>query len=89
MGMLRAGMAVAAMFIGGIAAFLAAVIAFSAFKSGSLQISYGTGADAVSETIALASDTARFWKWFIILSVVPGVLGVLGARWGWRTINHR
>lgn len=89
MGMLRAGLAVAAMFIGGIAAFLAVVIAMSAIKSGSLHISYGTGADAVTETVTLAADAARFWKMFVTLSVAPGILGVLAARWGWRTINHR
>ena len=87
--MLRAGLAVAAMFIGGIAAFLGVVVAVSALRSGSIQMSYGTGPDMVLDTVERAVDGMRYWKIFLALCVVPAVLGTLAARWGWRTINPK
>ncbi len=89
MAMLRAGLAVAAMFIGGIAAFLGVVVALSALRSGSIQYSYGTGTEAVLETVTRAADAARYWQLFVTLCVVPAVLGTLAARWGWRAINPK
>lgn len=89
MPMLRAGLAVAAMFIGAIAAFLGVVVAISALRSGSIQMSYGSGPDAVLDTVSRAADAVRYWKIFFALCVVPTVLGTLAARWGWRAINPK
>lgn len=87
--MLRVGLAVSAMFIGAIAAFLGAVMLLSALRSGSIQFSYGTGADVVNDTVTLAGDAARFWKYVVGLGVLPVIGGVLAARWGWRAINPK
>jgi mannose/fructose/N-acetylgalactosamine-specific phosphotransferase system component IID len=89
MDMLRAGLAVSAMFIGAISAFLGAVMLLSALKSGSVQFSYGHGTSAVSDTVTLATDAARYWKFVVGLGVLPVIVGVLAARWGWRAINPK
>ncbi len=87
MTLLKAGLAVAAILIGAIAAFLGGVLLLSALKTGAIQISYGTGAEALSETITLASDSARFWRLVAMLGVAPLGLGILAARWGWLRIR--
>lgn len=88
MPMLRAGMAVAALFIGAIATFLGIVVTASALSTGAISLSYGGGDGAVSETIARAQDAARYWQFVVLLGVMPAILGALAARWGWRAINR-
>ncbi|MEQ1653206.1 MAG: hypothetical protein ABL897_12015 [Hyphomicrobium sp.] len=88
MTMFRAVLAVAMMFIGAIAAFLGVVLLLSALQSGSIQLSYGSGADAVTETASRATDAARYWRLVGALGIAPAVLGTFAARWGWRTINR-
>jgi hypothetical protein len=87
MPMLKAGFAVALVFLGAIMAFLGAVLTLSALKTGSINVSYGTGADAIAETISQSAESARYWKFLIALGVLPMVLGGIGARWGWRQIR--
>ncbi|MGB4866137.1 MAG: hypothetical protein WBP38_09630 [Hyphomicrobium sp.] len=88
MPMFRAGLAVAAMLIGGIAAFLGIVVALSALKTGSVSLSYGVGDAAVTETVMQAVDASRYWLLVGGLGVAPAVLGALSALWGWRTISR-
>lgn len=88
MSMLRAGLIVGVIFVGAIAALLGLVIMLSALKTGVITIGYGSGESAISETIARTVDEARFWQFFVALGLLPFVGGILGARWGWRTINR-
>jgi mannose/fructose/N-acetylgalactosamine-specific phosphotransferase system component IID len=88
MAMLRAGLAVAAMFIGAIAALLGVIVVLSALNTGAVQFSYGHGADSVSETVSRATDAARYWRLVTALGFAPAVIGALAARWGWRTIDR-
>ncbi|MGL4397602.1 MAG: hypothetical protein ACRCS9_13760 [Hyphomicrobium sp.] len=87
MTLFRAGIAVAGVLIGAIAAFLGFVVTLSSLRTGSLSLSYGSGATAVSETILQASDPSRFWQLVILMGVVPLVLGVIAARWGYRRLK--
>ncbi len=87
MPILRAGLAVAAMLIGGIAAFLGIIMLLSSLNSGSISMSYGTGDAAVSEVVTRAADAARYWKMIIGLGVLPLALGVAASMWGWRQIR--
>lgn len=88
MTMFRAGLAVAALLIGGIAAFLGIVVTFSALKTGGVSLSYGSGETAVAETITKAADAARYWRLVIGLGVAPALLGTIAALWGWRSISR-
>ncbi len=88
MPMFRAGLAVAAMLIGGISAFLGTVVTLSALKTGSVSLSYGTGDGAVTETVTQAADAARYWLLVSGLGIGPAVLGALATLWGWRLINR-
>lgn len=88
MTMFRAVLAVAMMFIGAVSAFLGVVLLISALQSGSIQLSYGAGAEAVTETASRATDAARYWRLVGSLGVAPALLGTLAARWGWRAINR-
>ena len=76
-------MAVALVFIGGIAAFLGFVVLLSALSSGSLAFTYG----ATSEVVTRAADPQRFIKLVALLGGVPLVAGALAARWGWRALR--
>lgn len=84
MPMLRAGMAVAALLLGAIAAFLGVVVTVSALSTGAISVSYGS----VSETITRTADAARYWQFVMMLGLAPAVLGALIARGGWRAINR-
>lgn len=88
MTMFRAGMAVAMVFIGGIAAFLGAVVLFSALSTGTLTLNYGAGARATTEVLSRVADPSRFMQMAILLGAGPMVLGSLAAWWGWRTIKR-
>ena len=88
MSMLRAGLTAGLMVIGAVSALLGAVIMLSALKTGAINISYGTGANAVAETVTQAADAARYWRLFAGLGVAPLVAGSVAAWWGWRTISR-
>lgn len=87
MPMFRAGLAVAAMLIGAIAAFLGVILIASALQSGAISLSYGSGANAVSETVTRAGNASRYWQLVAALGIAPAIFGTLAARWGWRTIR--
>ncbi len=89
MTMLKAGLAVAMILIGAVAVILGATLLFSALKTGTIQLSYGSGATAQSETITQAGDASRFWQFAIALGIAPLVLGAIAVRAGWRAINMR
>lgn len=88
MPMFRAGLAVAAMLLGAIAAFMGAVMIASALQTGTVSLSYNSGDSIISETVTRAGDTVRYWQLVAALGIAPVVLGVLAARWGWQTINR-
>ena len=83
----RAGLAVLAMFIGGIAALLGTIMIVSALSTGAVQFSYGAGARAMTETVTQATDSARYWRLVTGLGFAPAILGAISAWWGWRAIN--
>lgn len=88
MPLFRAGLAVSAMLIGAIAAFLGVILTASALQTGAISLSYGNGDSAVSETITRAADAARYWQLLVALGLAPAILGALSAHWGWRAINR-
>lgn len=88
MPLLRAGLAVAAILIGAIAVMLGVILIWSTLQTGSISLSYGSGAGSVSETISRTADGARYWKMISLLGVAPAVLGLFAAMWGWRAINR-
>lgn len=83
----KAGLAAAAVFIGAVAALLGAVVLLSSLGSGTIAISYGTGATAAAETIARTTNPERFWMLLGTLGLAPLVLGILAAVWGGRTLR--
>lgn len=85
MGMFRAGMAVAFVFIGGIAAVLGTIVLYAALSTGTLSIA--KTASAPIETIARASDPDRFYQMTALLGGLPLALGLAAAWWGWRTLR--
>lgn len=88
MPMFRAGLAVAAMLLGAIAAFTGVVMIASSLQSGSVSLSYNSGDSIISETVTRAGDAVRYWQLVAALGVAPVVLGGLAARWGWLTVNR-
>lgn len=83
MTMFRAGMAVAMVFIGGIAAFLGFVVLVSALSSGSLTVTYGAATEVATRT----ADPKRFAILVALLGAMPLIAGGLAARWGWRALR--
>jgi hypothetical protein len=88
MSMFRAGLAAAAVFIGAIGALLGVVMLVSALGSGTIAMSYGTGVNAVAETVSRAGDPGRFWRLVAALGVGPLVLGTAAAIWGSRQLRR-
>jgi hypothetical protein len=88
MPMFRAGLAVAALLIGGMAALLGIVVFWSVLQTGSVSLSYGTGGAPVSETVTQAADASRYWMLVVALGIAPAVLGTVAVLWGWRTLNQ-
>lgn len=87
MTMFRAAMAVALVFIGGIAAFLGAVVLLSALSGGSITLNYGAGASATSEVITRAATPDRFFQTVALLGGAPFAFGSFAAWWGWRRLR--
>jgi hypothetical protein len=87
MTMFRAALAVAMVFIGGIAAFLGGIVLASALSTGSIILNYGTGSRATKEVVSRAADPARFNEFALMLGAAPLVLGGLAAWWGWRSLR--
>lgn len=87
MTMFRAALAVAMVFIGGIAAFLGGIVLASALSTGAIILNYGTGSRATTEVVSRAADPSRFNEFALMLGAAPLVLGGLAAWWGWRTIR--
>lgn len=88
MTMFRAGMAVALVFIGAIAAFLGAIVLSSALSTGTLTLNYGAGAQATTEVLSREGDAERFMQMTLLLGAGPLLLGSLAAWWGWRTLKR-
>lgn len=88
MTMFRAGLAVAGVIIGAIAALLGLVMLVSALKSGVIDMSYGSGANTVSQSVSRAGDPGRFWQFVAALGVAPLVLGTAAAMWGNRQLRR-
>lgn len=88
MTMWQAGMAVAMVLIGGIAALLGGVVLLSSLSSGSIALSYGAGSTAVAETVTHAGDPSRFMYLVALLGGAPFVLGGLAAWWGMRRLRR-
>lgn len=88
MGLFRAGLAVAALFIGGISAFLGTVVTASALANGSIQFGFGDNAQAF-ESVAYADGPFRFGMLLAGMGLLPLILGLIAAIWGWRSINGR
>jgi hypothetical protein len=88
MTMFRAGLAAAAVFIGAIAALLGVVILVSALGSGTLSLSYGAGAAAVTETVSQSGNPDRFWRLVAALGAAPAALGAAAALWGLRQLRR-
>lgn len=87
--MLRAVLAAGAVLIGAIAAFLGGILVISAVTSGTIDFTYASDGKMVSESVSRAGDAARFWKLVFGLGVLPAGLGLISARWGWRSIKNR
>ncbi len=88
MSMLRAGLAVAAMFIGAISALMGTIMVLTALKTGSVQFSYRSGGTTIAETVTRAADAVRYWRFVAALGAAPLIFGVIAARWGWQEIDQ-
>ncbi len=88
MTMFKAGLAAAAVFIGAIAALLGVVMLVSALGSGTIAMSYGAGAGAVSETVSQSTDPDRFWRLVAALGAAPAVIGAAAVVWGMRQLRR-
>lgn len=88
MTMFQAGLAVAMVLIGGIAALLGSVVLLSSLSSGSIALTYGTAGATVAETVTRAGDPSRFLYLVSLLGGAPLLLGGFAAWWGMRTLKR-
>ena len=88
MSMFKAGIALALIIIGGLAALLGTAVSIGAIKTGVIELSYGAGADAVAQTVTQAAEPERFWRFVMGFGLTPLVLGAIAAFWGWRTLQR-
>ncbi|MGE0052862.1 MAG: hypothetical protein AB7S74_01520 [Hyphomicrobium sp.] len=88
MTMLRAGFTVAMIIFGLASALLGGVVLFSALRTGSITVSYGSGADAVKQVLTYAGERTRFLQFAGLLGLMPFLIGLVLARMGFRAIRR-
>ncbi len=89
MTMLRAALAVGMIIFGMVAAFLGAVVLFSALRTGGITVRYGAGADAVTRVLTYAAEPTPFLQFTGLLGLAPLLAGLIMARWGFRAIGRK
>ena len=87
--MLRAGLAVGMILFGLAGALLGGVVLVSTIRTGGITVSYGAGAQAVTEVLTYAAEPMRFLKFAGFLGLAPFVFGLVMARYGFRTLQSR
>ncbi len=88
MSMFKAGLAVGAIVIGGIAALMGITLLITALGADEITYTYGQAGELVKQTVTRTGDAARYWQLVGLLGVLPVVLGLVGLRWGWTTIKR-
>ncbi len=73
--LLRAIVAVGLVLLGAIAVFMGFVFSGAFLKSGVISISWGERADQ-SRDVLLSETPSDFWFYFVLLAVLPIVLGI-------------
>ncbi len=80
MGMMKLAFLAAVAFLSAIAIFMGVVFILTSLKLGSITLSYGTGTNAVTETISRASDASRYWRLITMMGLLP-MIGGAAALW--------
>ncbi len=78
MSMFKAGLAVGAIVIGGIAALMGITLLITALGADEITYTYGQAGELVKQTVTRTGDAARYWQLVGLLGVLPVVLGLVG-----------
>jgi hypothetical protein len=87
MQILKAGVLLTALTIGGVAAFLGLFVMLSALTSGIIRTSFTTARGVPAETLSFAADPGHFALLLACLGFAPTVLGLFASRWAWRQLK--
>jgi hypothetical protein len=88
MRMLKAGILLTTLTIGGVAAFLGTFVMLSALTSGIVRTSFATARGVPSETVSFAADPGYFALLLLCLGAAPIVLGIIALQWAWRQLKE-
>jgi hypothetical protein len=84
MPLLRLAFLIFLVIFGGGAVLIGAMTGVSALTSGVVEMSYVANGQTIVERAARASDPARYWRFVVLFSAVPLVLGAISAWLGLR-----
>ncbi len=88
MSMLKAGLCVAAIVFGSVAALLGFTLIVAALRGDAITYSMNIGdTGAVVREISRDADGATYWLYITVLGVLPLLLGGLLARWGYKKVR--
>jgi hypothetical protein len=88
MRMLKAGILLTTLMLGGVAAFLGSFVMLSALTSGIIHTSFSTARGVPGETVSFAADPGYFALLLVCLGAAPVALGIFASRWAWRQIKE-
>ncbi len=67
-------------FLSAVALFIGTITLLTSLQNGAISVSYTINGRAIDETVSMAADSARFWRYVGLWAGLPLVLGG-GGLW--------
>ena len=76
-------------FLAAVGIFIGVIMMITSLQNGSISLSYMSSGTAMNETISRVADSARFWRLFGTMGVLPVVLGAAVMWFSVRKLKGR
>ena len=89
MGFFKVFFCAAVVIFSAVAIFLGAIMMLTSLQHGAISISYSIEGRNMSETVTRAADSARFWRLFLMMGLLPVTLGATVMWYSVRKLRGR